>query len=41
MIASAAALLVDKHSFYDRLRDQYFQDLMHPNKKENLFPSSA
>jgi H+/Cl- antiporter ClcA len=32
MAASLAALLVDKHSFYDHLRTQYLHDITHNHK---------
>jgi hypothetical protein len=32
MVASMAALLIDKHSFYDHLRTQYLHDLTHDEK---------
>jgi hypothetical protein len=28
MVASLAALIIDRHSFYDRLRHQYVHDLL-------------
>jgi H+/Cl- antiporter ClcA len=33
MVASLAALLIDKHSFYDHLRKQYIDDLNQNEKK--------
>lgn len=29
LVASLAAMIIDKHSFYDRLRDQYMKEILH------------
>jgi len=39
MAASLAALLVDKHSFYDHLREEYIHDLTQNQKKEVMVPA--
>jgi hypothetical protein len=33
MAASLAAMVIDKHSFYDHLRAQYIHDLTHDEKR--------
>ncbi|MDR3712298.1 MAG: chloride channel protein [Puia sp.] len=35
MAASLAALLVDKHSFYDHLREEYIHELSHAERENN------
>ena len=35
MVASIAALLVDKHSFYDHLKVQYMTELENEERAEN------
>ena len=35
MFASIIAMVVDKHSLYDHLKDQYIHDLMKEEAKEN------
>ncbi|MHA4811395.1 chloride channel protein [Flavitalea flava] len=41
MVSSLAALIIDKHSFYDHLKTQYIRELTHENKplsfKESVF----
>jgi H+/Cl- antiporter ClcA len=38
MVASLAAILIDKHSFYDRLKLQYVKELTHEEEPENMPP---
>lgn len=44
MISSLAAIIIDRHSFYDRLRDQYMKDILHesnPLPNEQSINSSS
>lgn len=36
MVASVVSILVDKHSFYDRLKEQYIDELTDPEEKAEL-----
>ena len=36
MVASLAAVLMDKHSFYDRLKHQYIEELIADEKNQKV-----